>query len=415
MSIEAGGQPEQSTTAATANTAEVAGRKFVRRDESSRVFRDKVFVFICLVTSAVSLLLLAVLLGSVLVQGLPHLNLAFLRNAPEPKPADAGIFPALAGTVWICSTCALMTLPLGVAAAIYLEEFRPTIRLARSLHSFVQLNIANLAGVPSVVYGIIGLTAFVSMFHLFGSIKTPSFEIGVDYYDQFVTEGDLVVLAPVAHRDAEPTRAVDKMQVVTPGGERVQIHAIAADASLPRERALRRRTLRADAESGRISRRHWYYLQLPLGRGVLAGSLTLMLVILPIVIIAAQEALRGVPDTLREAALGLGATRWQMVWTVTLPAATPGIMTGSILAMSRAIGEAAPFLIIAGIVYIGAGPGHLMDDFTVMPLQIYNWTARPQAAFHGIAATGIIVLLAILLSFNAAAVIVRQLTQKPLS
>ena len=140
-----------------------------------------------------------------------------------------------------------------------------------------------------------------------------------------------------------------------------------------------------------------------------------MLVILPIVIIASQESLRAVPDSLREGSFGMGATRWQTVQNVTLPASIPGIMTGSILAMSRAIGEAAPILIICGIIYIGSNPGNLMDDFSVMPLQIYNWASQSQREFHAVAAKGIIVLLAVLLSFNAVAVLIRNRTQKNLS
>ncbi len=140
-----------------------------------------------------------------------------------------------------------------------------------------------------------------------------------------------------------------------------------------------------------------------------------MLVVLPVVIISTQESLRAVPSSLRAGALGLGATHWQVIWNVTLPAALPGIMTGSILALSRAIGETAPILIIAGIVYITRSPQNLMDDFTVMPLQVYNWIQRPQTEFHGLAAGAIILLLVILLSFNALAVYIRQRLQKPLS
>ncbi len=140
-----------------------------------------------------------------------------------------------------------------------------------------------------------------------------------------------------------------------------------------------------------------------------------MLVVLPVVIISTQEALRAVPSSLRAGALGLGATHWQVIWNVTLPASMPGIMTGSILALSRAIGETAPILIIAGIVYITRAPQNLMDDFTVMPLQVYNWIQRPQTEFHGLAAGAIILLLVILLSFNALAVYIRQRLQKPLS
>ncbi len=205
------------------------------------------------------------------------------------------------------------------------------------------------------------------------------------------------------------------MVATTPSGRPVAIHVIPPRGPLPADPATRARTLRADAESGRISKKSWYYIRLPLGRSVFTGGLTLMLVILPVVIIASQEALRAVPDSLREGSLGLGATRWQMVRRVTLPAAIPGVMTGSILAMSRAIGEAAPVLIIAGVVYIGSAPANLMDNFTVMPLQIYNWSQRPQSEFHQVAATGILVLLAVLFVFNALAVLIRQKVQKPLS
>jgi phosphate transport system permease protein len=145
---------------------------------------------------------------------------------------------------------------------------------------------------------------------------------------------------------------------------------------------------------------------------VLAGGLTLMLGVLPIIIIASQEALRAVPNSLRQGALALGATKWQMVWGTSLPSAIPGIMTGAILAMSRALGEAAPLLILAGIVYITFTPANLMDSFTAMPLQVFNWASRPQEDFHQVAASGIIVLMAILLAFNAAAVFIRQKFQR---
>jgi hypothetical protein len=155
----------------------------------------------------------------------------------------------------------------------------------------------------------------------------------------------------------------------------------------------------------------WYF-RIPLGRGVLTGGLTLMLVILPIIIISAQESLRAVSGSLRQASLAMGASKWQTIWRVTLPGSIPGVMTGIILAMSRAIGEAAPILIIAGIVYITFAPSHLMDDFTALPLQVYNWASRPQSEFHDIAAAGIILLLALLLVFNGVAVLIRQLSQK---
>jgi len=264
----------------------------------------------------------------------------FLTAPPSRKPEKAGIGPALYGTIWICGVCALLALPLGVGTALFLEEYPPRSRLLRTVHGFVQLNITNLAGVPSIVYGIIGLTAFVQMFGVFGNLNDPLVTIG------------------------------------TP--------------------------------------EDWFYIQLPFGRGVFAGGLTLMLVILPIVIISAQEALRAVPGSLREGALALGATRWQTIRNMTLPSAIPGIMTGAILAMSRAIGEAAPVLIICGIVFIRFTPHHLMDEFTALPLQIYDWAGRPQEAFHSLAASGILILLATLLTFNAFAILVRQKFQRPL-
>ena len=387
------------------------GQEAPKRSNETRRHLDRSFVVFCIATAFASVAILGVLLTAIVVQGLPQFSLGFLTRPPSPNTEEAGIYPALFGTIWVCATCAICALPIGVGTAILLEEFSPATRPSRIMHSFVQLNITNLAGVPSVVYGIIGLTAFVGMFSLFGSAAEPAAEMGVRYYDQFVSEGNLVLIVPVAGRASPETQARDGL-VVTVGDKRFKANVIAADAPLPESKRLRAVTLRANAEVGRISRKTWYYGKLPFGRGVLAGALTLMLVVLPIVITSSQEALRAVPDSLREAGLGMGATRWQVVWNVTLPSAIPGIMTGSILATSRAIGEAAPLLIIAGIVYIASAPGHFMDDFSVMPLQIYNWAQRPQPEFHAIAATGIIVLLAILLTFNAVAVLVRHRLQR---
>jgi phosphate transport system permease protein len=208
------------------------------------------------------------------------------------------------------------------------------------------------------------------MFQLFGHEGSPVFESGVKYYDQFYNEADRILLIPASGPDTPPTVAVEDMEAWTSTGESVRVHVIDADAEWPEDEALAARTLRDYDSPGRINERTWYYFRIPFGRGVLAGALTLVLVILPMMIIAAQEALRAVPNSLRDAALGLGATRWQVVRHVALPAALPGIMTGAILAMSRAIGEAAPLLMIAGIVFISNPPGNIMDDFTAMPLQI---------------------------------------------
>ena len=305
-----------------------------------RFAKDKLFVLLCIASTLLSIVMLVVLLTSIVSQGNEFLTWKLLTNSPSRKPAKAGIYPAMMGTIFVCGVCALSAIPIGVGTAILLEEFKPRQKYLRVLHSIVQLNITNLASVPSIVYGILGLTAFAHMFGVLGSVDKPIYTLG------------------------------------TPDD--------------------------------------WYYLRLPFGRSVLAGGLTLMLVILPIIIISSQEALRAVPGSLRHGALALGCTRWQTVWSTSLPAAVPGIMTGTILAMSRAIGEAAPLLIIAAL-YLRFTPGHLMDDFAAMPLQIFNWASRPKADFHYVAASGIIVLLAILLSFNAIAITIRQITHKPMS
>ncbi|QDU32801.1 Phosphate transport system permease protein PstA [Poriferisphaera corsica] len=320
--------------------------------KNGRFAKDKLFVVLCITAAALSIAMLFILLTSIGLQGKDFLTWDFLTNSPSRKPVKAGIFPAMMGTIFVCGVCAFTAIPIGVGTAILLEEFKPRNKYLRMLHGIIQLNITNLAGVPSIVYGILGMTAFALMFNFFKS----------DFYASFA--GEIATIDNPAF------------------------------------------------ELGTTD--NWYYLRFPFGRSVLAGGLTLMLVILPIIIISAQEALRAVPGSLRHGALALGCTRWQTVWSTSLPAAIPGIMTGTILAMSRAIGEAAPLLIIASL-YLRFTPGHLMDDFSAMPLQIFNWAGRPQADFHYVAASGIIVLLIILLSFNAIAITIRQLTHKPMS
>jgi len=261
----------------------------------------------------------------------------FFTEYASRFPSKAGIRAPLWGSVWVCAICGLVALPTGVATAIYLEEFATKNRFT----NFIRLNISNLSGVPSIVYGIIGLTAFARLFSIFGTSRdTPGFEFG--------------------------------------------------------------------------SPESWYYFRLPFGSGVLAGGLTLMLVVLPIVIISSQEAIRAVPNSLRQGALAMGSTRWQMVWRMTLPASIPTIMTGAILAMSRAIGEAAPLLVLGVPLFMRRTPENLMSEFTVLPLQIYRWAADPREDFRDLAASGIIVLLVVLLSFNAIAIFIRQKLQKPL-
>ncbi len=289
---------------------------------------DRGFLVLCLALTALAVVILGVLLVSVWRDGHGRLGAEFLTNYASRKPAEAGVKAALWGSVWVCAICALTALPIGVGTALWLEEFARPSRLT----SFIKLNISNLAGVPSIVYGILGLTAFA---RLFGAASAD---------------------APIEIGDPEG----------------------------------------------------FLYLKLPFGNGVLAGGLTLMLVVLPIVIVSSQEALRAVPRSLRAGALALGATQWQTTWSITLPAALPMVMTGAILAVSRAIGEAAPILVLGVPLFIRSVPQNLMSDFTVLPLQIYNWANRPGEAFHELAAAAIIVLLAVLLTFNAVAVVIRQ-------
>ncbi len=255
--------------------------------------------------AALAVAALTLLLVVVARDGLDRLSWDFLTSYASRFPERAGIRAALLGSLWVVGLTALIAVPVGVAAAIYLEEFAPRHWLTRLLEG----NINNLAGVPSIIYGLLGLAPFV--------------------------------------------RAV------------------------------------------------------ALGRSILAGALTLSLVVLPIVIVAAREGLRSVPQGIREASLALGATRWQTVWHQVLPAALPSIMTGVILALSRALGETAPLITIGALLFVPFDPRGPMDSFTVLPIQIYNWVSRPQPGFHEAAAAAIIVLLAMLLGLNALAIGVR--------
>ena len=264
------------------------------------------FYTIFLLSVCVGIIGLAVLLFDVLTKGIPWLSWHFITDYPSRHPEEAGLFSALMGTIWLMVMTALFTVPVGVGAAIYLEEYAPRNFFTR----FIEINVANLAGVPSIVYGLLGLALFVYLMNL--------------------------------------------------------------------------------------------------GRSVLAGSLTLSLLVLPIVILASRESIRAVPDSYRQAAYAMGADQWQVIKEVVLPSAVPGILTGTILAMSRAIGEAAPVIAISALVYLTFIPGHPMERFTVLPIQIFNWVSRPQDEFRGLAAAGIIVLLVILLSMNAIAVFLRN-------
>ncbi len=278
-----------------------------QRLRSFRVLRDRIFVTGFVLAVVIGIAGLAALLLDVLVDGLPFLNWNFLSSYASRKPLESGILAPLAGTVWIVGMTALLTIPIGVGTAIYLEEFATKSRFNR----IIELNIANLAGVPSVIYGLLGLAVFV----------------------QFLFNGS---------------------------------------------------------------------------RNVTAGALTMTLLVLPIVVIASQEAIKAVPSSYRDAAYAMGANRWQVVKAVVLPQALPGMMSGIILALSRAIGESAPILIISSLVWVTFVPSSPDSKFTVLPLQIFTWISQPQHSFRGIAAAGIIVLLVVLLSMNGIAIWIRS-------
>ncbi len=274
---------------------------------SARKGIGAVFYSIFLLAVMVGIVGLIALLARIALEGSDWLNWNFITSYPSRHPEEAGLKSALWGSVWLMGLTALFAIPIGVGAAIYLEEYAPKSRLT----SFIEINLSNLAGVPSIVYGLLGLSLFV----------------------QRVFQGERVLLA---------------------------------------------------------------------------GAMTMALLVMPIVILASREAIRAVPDTYRQAAYGLGADKWQVIKGVVLPQALPGILTGTILAMSRALGEAAPVIAISALVYLTFVPAHPLEQFTVLPIQIFNWTSRPQEEFQGLAAAGIIVLLVVLLSMNAVAIILRD-------
>ena len=262
------------------------------------------FTFLCAVM--VGIVGLIVLLTQVIISGIGWLDWQFITSYPSRHPELAGIRSAMLGTIWAIALTAAFTVPIGVSAAIYLEEYAPR----NWITSVIEVNISNLAGVPSIVYGLLGWALFVQL--------------------------------------------------------------------------------------------------MSLGRVVLAGAMTLSLLVLPIVILASREAIRAVPNEYRLGAFALGADQWQVIKGTVLPSAIPGILTGTILALSRAIGEAAPVIAISALVYLTFVPTTPLDQFTVMPIQIFNWISRPQEEFQNLAAAGIIALLIILLSMNAIAVLLRN-------
>lgn len=303
-----------------------------------------VFAVVLLLSTLSGLLMLTALLIDVAVEGLPWLRPELFANYHSRRPGDAGMKSAIVGSLIVIGMTGLFSFPLGVAAAIYLEEYAPKNRLTR----FIDVNISNLAGVPSIVYGMLGLAVFGRMFGLF-----------------------------------DAGGALAQLFNLQPGGRNgVAIDLLGID---------------------------WLTVQLPFQRSMVAGALTMTLLILPIVIIASREAIRAVPGSIRLAAYALGATRWQTVSRQVLPAALPGVLTGVILAMSRAIGETAPLIIMGAFTYVPFLPQSVWDQFTVMPIQIYNWITLPQHEYRfGLAGAGILVLLAVLLVMNGIAVYLRN-------
>lgn len=271
---------------------------------------DRLVASFGLLTMLLALAALAALLIDISRDGIGRLSWDFLTNYPSRRAEQAGIFPALIGTIFVISLTAAMALPVGVASAIHLEEYGQRGWFSR----IVEINIANLAGVPSIIYGLLGLGLFVRI--------------------------------------------------------------------------------------------------MGMGRSVLAGSATLALLALPVVILTTREALRAVPKSLREGSYALGATKWQTIWHQVLPAALPGVLTGLILALSRAIGETAPLITIGALTYVPFAPSSIWSPFTVLPIQIFNWVSRPQAAFAENAAAGIVVLLTLLLVMNAFAIVIRDRFQR---
>ena len=273
---------------------------------NSRYTKGKLYFTVFFTALMIAIIGLAILLFQIISQGTEMLSWTFVSSYPSRFPEKAGILSALVGSIWLMGLTGIFAVPFGIGTAIYLEEYAPKNKFTQ----FIEINISNLAGVPSIVYGLLGLAVFVGALNM--------------------------------------------------------------------------------------------------GRTLIAGALTMALLVMPIVILASREAIKQVPYSHREAAYALGATRWEVVRSVVLPSAIPGIMTGAILSMSRAVGEAAPVLAVSALVYLTFVPTDPFDRFTVMPIQIYNWVSRPQDGFRELAASGIILLLVLLLSMNSIAIYIRS-------
>lgn len=384
-----------------------------RKSERRRKRRSHVFAMVCLVICSLVIVILVTLLATVISSGGSWLNRDFVTGMHhEDQPEISGVGQAITGSLAVCLICGLFALPVGVGTAIFLEEFQPRHRLVRWFHNLVQLNITNLAGVPSIVYGILGLTAFVYMFNVIPRIeanKPPTIEVGATYRYQTKTLGGAWVNFPATDRFQTIFEITEPISATMPSGEIVTLNVLPRSADSPTNPQVRERTVFEGTTASIFRRNRWWHMHLPFSKSILSAGLTLALVILPIVIIASQESLRAVPNSLREAAFGMGTTRWQMVRSTVLPAATPGIMTGAILAMSRAIGEAAPVLaVMGGVLGTTSGLTGLMDKTPVLPVTIYRWAGDENEGFEHLSAAAIIVLLLILLLMNSLAIYIRN-------
>jgi len=272
--------------------------------------KDQIFRYWGIFCTAIGLVLLSVFIGDILIDGLHRIDWDFITSLPSRKPEKSGIYTALMGSIWILLLTTIIAFPMGVAAGIYLEEYSKKNKFS----GLLEINISNLAGVPSIIYGLLGLEVFVRIMNL--------------------------------------------------------------------------------------------------GASVLAGSLTLSLLILPIVIVATREAIKAVPTSIIDASYALGASKWQTIWHQILPASSGGILTGVILALSRAVGETAPLIVVGALAYVPFAPESPMDEFSVLPIQIFNWISRPQHGFIENAAAAIIILLCITFIMNGIAVYFRNKWQQ---
>ena len=388
-----------------------AGREKLRKRKSD------LFALACLAVCSLVVVILATLIATVSIKGIGWISPSFISGVHhEDHPETSGISQAIMGSLVVCVICGLAALPIGIGTAIFLEEYRPRNKYFGWVHKLVQLNINNLAGVPSIVYGILGLTAFVYMIGIVPPIEVnrpAQYEIGAQYFYQTKTLGGKWVTFPAEDRFQTVIRINEPRTVWTSEGEQIELNVLPKSAASPTDRATRERTVFEGASASVFRKNSWWHMHLPFSKSILSAGLTLALVILPIVIIASQEAIRSVPSSLREAAYGMGANTWQVVRSVVVPSAMPGIMTGAILAMSRAIGEAAPILaVIGGVLGTTTGLTGLMDKSPVLPVTIYRWASDENAGFEHLSAAAILVLLAVLILMNSMAIVIRSRYEK---